>query len=235
MRLLDWDSSFWGFPIARYALNRLDDDGAALIDRECRRLGVSCVYFLAEPSCWQTVCKAAEHGFRFVDFRVDFERSIDEDFSAVQGECSIRLAEETDLPVLRQMAIASHEDSRFFKDPRFQRAKAGEMFARWIDRDFSRHTVLVGTSGDTLTGYITCVLEDSGAGRIGLIAVAGSHRGKGIGRVLVDSALAFFAYKQVSSVHVATQAGNVPAMRLYEKSGFCVRETGIWFHKWFVS
>jgi ribosomal protein S18 acetylase RimI-like enzyme len=32
---------------------------------------------------------------------------------------------------------------------------------------------------------------------------------------------------------VATQAGNVPAIRLYEKSGFNVCKAGIWFHKWF--
>jgi dTDP-4-amino-4,6-dideoxy-D-galactose acyltransferase len=83
-----------------------------------------------------------------------------------------------------------------------------------------------------VTDYVTCALENISVRRIGLIAVSRVHRGLEIGQTLLDSALSFFMDTQVKHVHVVTQVGNVPAIRLYEKSGFNACEAGIWLHKW---
>jgi Acetyltransferases len=80
-------------------------------------------------------------------------------------------------------------------------------------------------------GYISCRVATE-TGDIGLVAVDGKCRGLGLGDQLVSQALSWFAAQGARRVTVVTQGLNVPAQRLYQKSGFLVSAVQLWYHLW---
>jgi L-amino acid N-acyltransferase YncA len=66
-------------------------------------------------------------------------------------------------------------------------------------------------------------------GYVYYIVVLSAHRGRGIGRALLDDALAIFRRTGAWVVYAAVQADNVPSRRLFERRGFRTverKETG---------
>ncbi len=57
-------------------------------------------------------------------------------------------------------------------------------------------------------------------GYVYYLAVAKSHRAKGLGRVLLDDALALFQRAGVEVVYAAAEEGNVPSIALFRSRGF---------------
>ncbi len=232
---LAWDSAFWGFPVARLNDSRLTHESLRRALAWAAQQKTRCLYFAADGSDGETLRLATEGGFRFVNVRMDMEKHLSGNIVCESTAPGIRISRTTDLAVLQDIARYSHEDTRFFKDGSFDRARAAELYAKWIERDAREHVILVFTMPDnakSVVGYVTCQLEAPGKGRIGLIAVAREAREKGLGCELVKAALGWFGDKSIATVCVATQACNVPALRLYESAGFKARETRVWFHWW---
>lgn len=237
--LLSWDTEFWGFPIARLNTTALTESVVREADAWCSEHGIRCLYFMASGSCPRTLALADEHGFRFIDVRVELSLSAPDKKAApkVPVEVRVRPAGAPDLPALRLLAAESHRDTRFFKDDRFDTSRSADLYSTWIARDFSRHAVLVCESmamPSRPCGYISCERDkEKGEGRIGLIAVAAGSKGLGFGEALVTRALQQFADADLHAVRVVTQGTNVAALRLYERCGFLTSHVGVWFHKWF--
>ena len=232
---LAWDSAFWGFSIAQLNESRLTHESLRRALDWAVREKTRCLYFAADGSDGETLRLASEEGFRFVDVRVDMERHLSGSIQDKSPALGIRISRSADLAPLKDIARYSHEDTRFFKDISFDRARAAELYAKWIERDASEHVILVFTMPDnakSVVGYVTCQVEASGKGRIRLIAVAREVRGKGVGGELLKAALGWFGDKSITTVYAATQACNVPALRLYESAGFKVRESKVWLHWW---
>jgi dTDP-4-amino-4,6-dideoxy-D-galactose acyltransferase len=234
---LEWDSTFWGFEIARLNPSRLTNEDAHRAIRWCDNNAVRCLYFSADGTDGDTLSIAAREGFGYVDTRIDLETSaITRRNDARGAELCIRKAVAGDLPTLCDVARSAHTDTRFFKDPTLPKDRAADLYAKWIERDFAEHTVLIacesGSSGPAL-GYITCQSEDKDRGRIGLVGVSETARNRGIGSGLIEAGLRHFGNAGKSTVRVATQGTNVAAMRLYESAGFKTEKVSIWFHRWF--
>lgn len=79
-------------------------------------------------------------------------------------------------------------------------------------------------SGRSVIGY-TALQFAADEAEICNIAVLPTLRGKGIGALLIQSAIELCVRKSVSVLHLEVRRGNVPAIRLYEKQGF--RRVGI--------
>jgi len=230
-----WDSAFWGFPVAKINGSRLTDESLRRAQDWAAQEKTRCLYFAADGSDGETLRLASKGGFRFVDVRVDMEKHLSGSIKDQPTALGVRISRTADLIVLKDIARYSHEDTRFFKDMSFDRAQAAELYAEWVERDAREHVILVATMPNntrSVLGYVTCQLEALGKGRIGLIAVAREVRGKGLGGELVKAALSWFADKSITMVCAATQACNVPALRLYESAGFKAHETKVWFHWW---
>lgn len=234
--MLDWDSHFWGFPVARMNESILNEESLGSALEWCGQRKVRCLYFPADGTDCNTLRLAGEAGFRFVDVRIDLEARLESEVSSDSVYSAIRVYRDLDLPELQSIARCAHSDTRFFKDMNFDRKRAAELYAHWIQRDAREHLVLVcnqSSPRSRIVGYVSCQSELSGVGRIGLIAVEKQARGEGVGKELVKAAIEFFARKSLLSVRVATQVSNVAAIRLYEGTGFKTCETRVWFHKWF--
>ena len=231
---LPWDSVFFGFRIGRLALRRLtpETQQAALAWAAAEKL--RCAYFFADADCPATLALAHEGGFKFIDLRMDFSTELApaDDTTTTAG---LRPATAADLPAIEALSRISHQDTRFSKDTNFPPARAAELYAEWIRRDFREHRILVVPGANSgVAGYVTCQTDPgAGLGRIGLIAVAGSEQRRGVGRLLAAGALAHFRQAGCRQARVATQASNVPAQRLYQSLGFRTAETCATYHRWF--
>ncbi len=234
--ILEWDSDFFGFKIARVNGNRLEVNTTARILDWCRENGVRCLYFLADGDHPETTRLAEKNGFHLTDIRVTFECSLAGLGSGNPlGEVT-RPALPQDIPALRRIAASSYHDSRFYFDDRFSRAACDHLYETWIENSMAGYAqaVLVAGLPGRPEGFITCHTKpEQHKGQIGLVGVDEAARGHGTGRTLVLESLHWFAGQGLESVQVVTQGRNIAAQRLYEKCGFLTVEIKNWYHRWF--
>jgi dTDP-4-amino-4,6-dideoxy-D-galactose acyltransferase len=233
--LLAWDSEFWGFPVARLEGALLCEGAEKEVLDWCNERKIRCLYFAADGTDAETLRQAHLAGFQFVDVRVDLE--MDGDLLPAKSgmDSEIRRVVREEVEHIQQIARKAHHDTRFFKDLNFDRLKCENLYARWVHRDFESGNVLgyFPKNREDAGGYVTLAMESPGCARIGLIALEEALRGQGVGSQLLDAALRSAVEIGAENIRVATQGTNVPALKLYEKAGFRVRDVKIWFHKWF--
>ena len=231
-QILEWDSSFFGFPVARVTAARMDGDELQSVIEWCARQRVRCLYLLAAADDASTARAAEDRGFHLADVRVTLGwPAAPLDSAPADG---IRPAREEDLDELAAIAGSSHTDSRFYFDPGFPRDRCAALYETWIRTSYGgfAQAVLVAERGGHAAGYITCHWED-GRGRIGLIAVAEQARGGGAGERLVRESQRLFCSQGVREVSVVTQGRNSASQRLYQRCGFRTKSMELWYHRWF--
>lgn len=239
-QILPWDTEFFGFRIARVETERLTRAWVEQIETWCRENEVQCLYLLAAADDAQTVELAEENAFHLVDVRVTLLYRAPGQVNASQfrtaGNLAVRPADPADVPALCQIARVSHRNSRFFFDPGFPRRRSEQLYETWITKSCQGYAdiVYIAESEAVPVGYVSCHLDsETGTGRIGLTAVSGETRGKGVGQELVLQALDWFLAQGVQEVTVVTQARNCAAQRLYQRCGFLTHTVQLWYHKWY--
>jgi ribosomal protein S18 acetylase RimI-like enzyme len=81
------------------------------------------------------------------------------------------------------------------------------------------HAAVAEEDGRVL-GVAAADVEWSGRTRVQEISVAAAARGRGVGRALMDSVVAFARARGSRCVWLETQAANYPAIELYQRYGF---------------
>jgi dTDP-4-amino-4,6-dideoxy-D-galactose acyltransferase len=231
---LEWDSSWFGIRIGRVHGRHLTDERAGAAIEWAAQQDVVCLYFLADAADERTVQTAERHGFSLTDVRMELVAALD---PALDGPlpASIRAAHEGDLATLTDIARASHHNTRFYVDGRFDRARCDELYARWIERSVAGEladVVWVTEAGGKACGYLTARASSSAEARIGLVAVDSARRGCGHGAALVRAATQSYAAQGMSRLAVVTQGRNASAISFYERAGFTVRSVEFWYHLW---
>jgi ribosomal protein S18 acetylase RimI-like enzyme len=231
--LLEWDSRFFGFPIAQMTQHVLPKQVVPAVLDWCEEHNIRCLYFLADASSSETAETAQNAGFRMIDVRIQLSRSLEASTIAPHG--GVRVVHHADIEALKAIAREAHTDSRFFFDSRFGRARAADLFATWVATDCTGRasSVLVIDHLDTkAVGYISCN-STNGASQISLLGVADGFRGRGLGVALLAGALEWFHSVGGETVSVVTQMRNVAAQRLYQAAGFRTADVKVWYHRWF--
>lgn len=239
-QFLPWDTDFFGHRIARVTGHRLDPLRVQAIRQWCENREVECLYFLADSNDPETVRLAEDHGFSMVDVRVTLQRDLRNwSFKPKEGRTEapvhVRPSHSTDVPVLQEIARDAHSNTRFYADPHFLVESCRTLYETWIrcscqgDAD----VVLVPEIDDQPVGYVSCHLaSEEPHGKIGLVGVKCEARGRGVGQLLVNHALDWFADRGVESVVVVTQGRNIVGQRLYQRVGFLTQSVHLWYHKW---
>jgi GNAT superfamily N-acetyltransferase len=84
--------------------------------------------------------------------------------------------------------------------------------------------VLVAIAGDRVVGHLQLVdSADGDAGEIKNMAVEAGHRGRGIGRTLIQAAIDLARAQGRPMLAVATAAADVGNLRFYQLAGFRMR------------
>lgn len=227
---LAWDSSFFGFDVGRIVLD--GEVGPERIAEVITTSGCRCVYvflpldFADASGKWDCARRAlTDMGGRCYDIRTIYKKEIHADASP---RSPIPVSDLT--PRLQSLALESGGMSRFFKDEGF-RPFFKKMYKTWLRKDFTTGKVFAYRGPDDFDGLATVTI-DGGTGRIGLVAVDGQSRGKGVAINLLRDIDSWLLANGVGNVEVATQGGNVAARRLYEKSGFRIATQMEVWHVW---
>lgn len=95
--------------------------------------------------------------------------------------------------------------------------------SRHIDDDVAANApgIFVAEQAGRLVGYITTRVDpEAGLGRIPNLAVAPDQRGQGLGRRLIEHALAWFREQGLEYAVIETMAQNEIGQHLYPACGF---------------
>ena len=95
--------------------------------------------------------------------------------------------------------------------------------ARHIDEDVARDPagVFVAEDNGRVVGYISTWQDrEAGIGHIPNIAIAPEYRGQGLGRLLIEHALAHFRASGLTHAKIETLAQNAIGNHLYRDLGF---------------
>lgn len=237
-RMLDWDSRFFGFPVAQIASPKLTSDELESVIAQLRRLGVRLAYWPTDDTCVETAHSIAERlGGRLVDqkttFFIDLARVSPFDITlhaTVESYDRSMPAEQ-----LVSLAIQSGEFSRFAVDPGIPRQKFTEMYTIWIDRSLDKQiaeeVLVVRDPAKGVVGMVT-LGNKNGRGDIGLIAVDADFRGRKYGETLVRAAQQWFIAHGYAHGQVVTQGTNAPACKLYIRCGYSIEKVEPYFHFW---
>lgn len=237
---LPWDSAFFGVSIARALPPYLDESSRDAMIEWCRGKRIDCLYFLCPLEDASTQRLLTDAAFQLVGVRVTLSRPPGPDEGASSGR--FRPANVDDIPRLREIALTSHRDTRFHGDGHFDPARCDELYATWIEnsvRGYATH-VLVAEEDIGAVGYITLHLDTheseqtiARTGRVGLFAVDGRWRGRGLGRALLRSAAQWLQEQHVTETFVITPGRNTGALKLYKSAGFRTTDVSLWYHRWF--
>jgi GNAT superfamily N-acetyltransferase len=229
---LEWDSAFFGVPIARVLPTRLDEELASRIDAWAAAEGIRCLYFLADTGDMSSVSLAEQRGYRLMDLKVTFEANPAEAprVAAASRMSEVRRAVPEDIAGLRAIARSSHRPTRFYNDPGFADAQCDELYATWIERSVrgaADCVFTVGPVGEPLV-YSTCYRD----GRAGLAGVRADMRGRGYGMALYQARFDWSAAERVEKLGMVTQGGNLQAQSMLQRLGARLTGIGLWYHRW---
>ena len=135
--------------------------------------------------------------------------------------------------ILYPLAYQAGHKSRFKIDSNIENDDFERLYRLWVDNSINKSFadyIKVYVQDHKPIGLITAK-RYSNKISIGLIAVDNEHRGKGIGKKLMNSIMNI-ASKENLSVEVATQADNIQACRFYERLGFSIQDTSYIYHFW---
>jgi len=144
---------------------------------------------------------------------------------------AIRPATRADVPTLGRLGallVRTHHDfdpQRFI--PATPRTEQGYGSFLGTQLDGEEHFVLVAEREGRVIGYTYAGLEGPDymslrgpAGALYDIVVDPAHRGRGVGRQLLDATLAILAERGAPRVLLSTAERNEAAQRLFERAGF---------------
>jgi ribosomal protein S18 acetylase RimI-like enzyme len=95
--------------------------------------------------------------------------------------------------------------------------------ARQLDAYLDAGEVLVAIADGQVVGHLQLVDEADGAVEIKNMAVAATHRGRGIGRSLVRAAIELARAQGRCVLTVATASADIGNLRFYQRVGFRLR------------
>ncbi|TCV93734.1 dTDP-4-amino-4,6-dideoxy-D-galactose acyltransferase [Biostraticola tofi] len=225
---LDWESAFFGLSCGKVVF---DTAAAALTPAALDAWQVVQAKVTSDDSAQLDALTAA--GFRLVDGEIDLRLSVRADVPAEAALANVRLAGPADMVAVRALAERAFTLSRF-RAPWFDPIKRRLFYGTWAENAIVGsfdHCCLVIGSLDAVQGMVT--LRDIGNGevRIGLLAVDATFAGRGIGRALMAAAVGWCLQQRKSVLRVATQNGNIAALRLYIASGATIDSTAYWLYR----
>lgn len=169
-------------------------------------------------------------------FRVELTDPVVKKTSADQ--VVIGPASEEDSDMIKEISRSSFRAGHFHADPKVPKSAADNVYATISMEQLrdNRWEVAKAQMGSELVGFVS--YAKSGFGRsykysqISLLAVATGKRKKGVATELVQYAMNRMKRFGSRSLFVSTQATNLSAVRLYERTGFVASNAMCTFHIW---
>jgi RimJ/RimL family protein N-acetyltransferase len=234
---LPWDSSFFGYGVARlqgifplaggsYSPDADYGPAIAALVRLARARGIRYLFAVVDSRDLPTTRALTAEGFALIETRLCFHRAIRSYHHARRFRC--RVAREADVEALTQLAHRIENPfDRFNADPFIDRDAARRLMETWIRASIVQGFADATIVPDTATPAAFCTLKyhrdrEAVWGRsIAQMMLAMSEPGTGTWLVGVISELAYHLKEMnVDHVFFTTQIANRSAIRVAEHCGF---------------
>lgn len=246
LKRLDWESGHFGLSAAQVVDGELAEAALAEALHLARRQGVQLAVWPAHGD--RELSEQFLHAFHgaLVDRKLTYTRSL------TTNAFDMQLPEQPGLPVVEfsaavpsvplvELALAAGGFSRFRIDAMIPHDKFASMYRLWIERSVKREladVVLVAplhqcdVSTEAPLAAMVTISQTAEQATIGLIAVASAARGQGVGSTLMRAAHHWMREHGANEARVVTQRVNLPACRLYERSGYQISNVQTYYHFW---
>lgn len=222
---LTWENAFFDI---NSALLTVDLHEAPIDEASLRQYDLVQAKILSQQTAELDALSAL--GFRFVEGEADFVLGI-----GVGGRPEgIRIARKEHIPALREVAASAFAFSRF-RAPWYKAEDSGRFYAQWIENavlgTFDHQCLIAVNDQGELQGFVSLRELADGSGRIGLLATLPEAQGLGVGQRMIEAAIDWCRARRLTRLHVATQLGNLPALRLYHRCGGVIERTAWWLYR----
>lgn len=231
IKLLPWDSDFFGYPVARLLPLRVD---TAILQKAlawCADNEIRCLYYLAASDDPSSLLAAQATSMQFVDVRLTLGQSLTTRQSWPAPTAEIRQAVPSERTQLTALAPFLARVSRFGADPQFGWETAVRLYEAWLTKETA--VTYIAETKNGIAGCITCDKDQQNTGIINLLVIHPDAQGQGLGQALCVAGLNWMAAQGCTAARVVTQGHNVASQRSYQHTGFLTQSVEIWFHKWF--
>lgn len=224
-----FESDLLGVPVGRL---RLADDRAGGLDGL-----VALVAGWQAGGVWLVSCRVPagtaaiealeRNGFKAVETLLTFRRRLGPRRPMPAG---VEIAGADDAEACVAIARRAFVNDRLHRDPRVPAAAADLVRERWMRNNLAGRAdaSLVVRAAGAVAGFNLCLLDGREA-VIDLIAVDVGRQRRGVGRALVEGALAHYGGR-ADTMRVGTQADNLPSLALYRGAGFVEADRRITLH-----
>jgi dTDP-4-amino-4,6-dideoxy-D-galactose acyltransferase len=229
IKRLDWDSDFFGFEVGSCEINEQEIFDYNDFLKESGKYKLIYVFSDMDLEC---------SSFKLVDRKITFQQEL-RHLEITERPTKSRIvsfdSNKHDMSQMINLALLSGVNSRFNIDSNFKNGEYEKLYTEWILKSINgdlAQDVLIFTQHDKILGFITLNLKSDLIAEIGLLAVAEQARGEGLGTELVLEAIHKARLTNRSHIQVVTQADNLPAMALYQKSKFNIIHKKNIYHHW---
>jgi len=229
---LDWDSAFFGYPVARVVLDETGSEHFNAITDKILIDKIRLVYFFVSPYDLVLNRQISEFGAVLRDQKALFTK-VPERQSGYSNSIEVYPYAEPNKELL-SLGLQAGIYSRFRLDWNFRNNEYEKLYTRWVTDSLSGKISfqnIVAIVDNTVAGMVT-LGEKNGHADIGLVAVEKAHSGKGIGYDMIRYADNTAFDRNFSRIDVVTQLQNHPACKLYEKCNFRLESVTNVYHFW---
>jgi ribosomal protein S18 acetylase RimI-like enzyme len=219
---LRWDSDFFNLKVGKLELSQ-NAGGLVqnLVESQLRASNLDLIYLFSNVPL-NFHFDSSGYSITYKGSKTLYEAYLDNPFSSTIDERAVSLSIDDYSSELHNLALSSGHLSRFRIDSTIAEREFEELYNMWLVKSLKREiadevdAIMVGND---IAGFVTLQASESLA-KIGLIAVAENHRGKGIGGLLLEHAKRVALEANASTLQVETQGDNAAANALYTKNGF---------------
>jgi dTDP-4-amino-4,6-dideoxy-D-galactose acyltransferase len=234
--ILEWDSTFFGFRVAKILSKSLSQQQLEKYLSELKKKQARLIYLAVPEDDELSNSSAIALNGLLVDRKITYQASLNElDVTGILNGVKTRIYSGPLNKELESLALLSGKFSRYNVDPDFPKELFAKLYIRWMINSLSKEiadVVMVAEENSRIIGMATVKKVTDEMAQLGIVAVAPEAEGHGIGSLIVKSTQEWARSHGCRYERVITQFANEGAKRLYNKCGFNQLMIENFYHFW---